>query len=308
MPKQNQCNDCTKWFDRNSPTQKRCTECIEKKNSVPKKKYVSNRFYNKICEHCNNQYVAKEYKSKYCYKCKEKITTECPCGCEKKFSRSRMKIDKNPYWTRHEWRGKTYLEIYGNKTPQCGFKKGLDNPNFTCLRSKNFSTLKCLNSIGQRFRSKLEVSFSEFCIKNDIPYINEVIVNLIDGKRKIVDFVIYDSIIVEISGFVTPLWKSRFIEKMKILRQSVLNPILILSYNFNLNFESSLYECKNDGPHKCTSPTVLINSIQDLHKSLKDIKFINNINYLNNIISPNYIESIKLDYNSYKTQKNGIYE
>jgi len=293
------CIICNDLFIINCPTHKKCLKCKKISTPIHLRKDI-NRSYNKVCEHCNNQYFAKEYKSKTCYTCNEKILTQCPCGCEKKFMRSRMMIDKNPYWVNHNNRGKTYIEIYGTKTPGCGFKKDLENPNFTCLRSKNFSTLKCLNSIGQRFRSKLEVSFSEYCIKNNIPYINEVIVNLIDGKRKIVDFVIYDNIIVEISGFASPEWKKTFIEKMKVLRQSTINPILILTYNNNIYLDSEIYECCN-----CN---VLVGSIQDLDKTIRTIKFLKNILYLNSMVFPNYFESIKLDYNSYKYKQILKYE
>lgn len=88
---------------------------------------------------------------------------------------------------------------------------------------------KFKNSRGEALRSKLEVLFSELLICNNINYIIEPKLRLVDGSYKIIDFVV-DDIIIEISGYAHDKWRESFIKKAHLLRQSCSNQILILTY------------------------------------------------------------------------------
>lgn len=206
----------------------------------------------------------------------------------KKFKGLRQKS----YVQGHATKGKTYLEIYGTSTPACGFKTGLENPNFTHLRQRKFGTFKYVNKIGEKYRSSLEVTFSEYCIDNEIPYISEVILNLVNGKRKIVDFVLYDHIIVEITGFAYTQWREKFIGQIKVLRKSIDNPILILTYDQNLITNSLIYECR--------AYDVFIAGVTDYKSIVKKLKLFNIMLHANSMIDTNLIETRTLNHNTYK--------
>lgn len=182
-----------------------------------------------FCTRCSVHYLARQANSKLCDACRcflnEKILCECGCG------RFTQRKHNNGYRGQCQKRGKTYKEIYGDKEIKCGFKKGELNPNYT--RSP-FIGRTLINSKGESYRSSLEVFFSEFCIRNNISYEYEVKTKLCNGKLKIVDFVLEGYIYVEISGFAYLKWQLDFINKMRLLRQSVSNPILILTYQKHL--------------------------------------------------------------------------
>lgn len=208
----------------------------------------------KICTKCEIKYFAKVHNSTICQSCRDEKNKlkECQCGCGQ--------LTKRKWALGHGLRGRTYREIYGDKIPKCGFAKGDLNPNFT--RSK-FIGCKLENKIGERFRSSLEVQFSEFCIENDIPYKYEERVKLIDGRVKIVDFVLFNTILVEITGFAYKGWQEIFIEKMKLLRQSTINPILILTYPKYIHTNSLI--------RKCLDIDVFVDSIESLETIIKKI-------------------------------------
>jgi hypothetical protein len=160
-------------------------------------------------------------------------------------------------------KGKSYKEIYNEKIPTCGFQPGDNNvarrpeirekisigvkksytPELRQKRRnqvyKDFDSGKSFcryqkkykNSKGEMFRSSLEVHFSEFLIRNSFHYEYEKVFKLINGKRKIVDFVIDNLILVEISGYAYKKWQEDFKTKMFLLRESINNPILILTYS-----------------------------------------------------------------------------
>jgi hypothetical protein len=113
-------------------------------------------------------------------------------------------------------KGKTYEEIYGTKTPKCGFKKGDLNPNFT--RDK-YVGCTLTNFSGKRFRSSYEVKFSNLLEFNNITYNYEHRFKLCNGKVKIVDFIINDKF-VEVTGYAYDKWKQDFDIKIQLLHQS----------------------------------------------------------------------------------------
>ncbi len=222
----------------------------------------------KKCKICNESFFAKVHNANLCVKCKEEKQklNPCQCGCDE--------LTKGKYKPGHRARGKTYLEIYGTTSPKCGFRKGDLNPNFT--RPK-YIGCKCKNKFGEKFRSQLEVLFSEFCHENNIPYEYEKIVNLINGKKKIVDFVLYDKIFVEISGFAYMSWQDSFMTSMNLLRKSVDNPILILTYQKNLNGEDPLIR-------KCRDIDIFIQAIENNSQTLRSINLFKSMLWCNEYI------------------------
>lgn len=113
-------------------------------------------------------------------------------------------------------KGKTYKEIYGDNLPKCGFKKGSDNPNFT--RDK-YIGCKLFNSSGKKFRSSYEVKFSEILEKNKIAYSYEHHYKLLNGKVKIVDFIV-GKVLIEVTGYAYIKWQQDFDVKIALLHQA----------------------------------------------------------------------------------------
>lgn len=129
-------------------------------------------------------------------------------------------------------KGKTYKEIYGTDSPNCGFKSGDNNPNF--YRSK-FTGCNKLNKYGEKFRSNYEVYFSETLRENNIAYDYEHQLKLCNGKVKIVDFIVNGEL-VEITGYAYPAWKDDFDIKIQLLKQSYpQNHIVIISTKNNID-------------------------------------------------------------------------
>lgn len=215
----------------------------------------------KICKVCHEKFLSKVHNTTICSECKNERDKlkPCQCGCGQ--------LTKKRWALGCGLRGRTYFEIYGTDNPPCGFAKGDQNPNFT--RPK-FAGLKYKNKFGENLRSNLEVIFSEFCREQNIPYEYERTVKLINGKRKIVDFVLYDRIFVEISGFAYKSWQDSFITAMDLLRKSVDNPILILAYQKNLDGEEPLIR-------KCSNIDIFIQAIENKVQTLKSIKLFKRI-------------------------------
>lgn len=228
------------------------------------------------CKYCGNSFNCFDKKATKCDECLTIISADCACGCGTKISRVKYKFLSNPYAINHDKRGKTYEEIYGTSKPTCGFKSGLLNVNYTKPKYRRF---KYENSIGQKFSSKLEVQFSEFLLKHNIKYECEVKIPLVDGKLKIVDFLLEDLILVEISGFAYENWQENFIYKIKLLRDSVSNPILILTYGSNLE-DSNIKNKLN----KCLDLDIFIDSIDNDLGILNKIRLFKAMRIANTII------------------------
>jgi predicted nuclease of restriction endonuclease-like RecB superfamily len=195
---------------------------------------------------------------------------------------------RSGYISNHQKRGKTYKEIYGTSTPKNGFKKGKLNPNYT---RPNYIGCVLPNSRGERFRSSLEVNFSEFCIKNNIPYQYEVRTHLCNGKLKIVDFVLDNLIYVEITGFAHSKWQEEFINKMFLLRQSITNPILVLTYDHHLRPNDDL---EIGAIYKVISDKdMFVESVSKPERVLEKIKMFKVMNFINNHILNKNATNIK---------------
>lgn len=126
-------------------------------------------------------------------------------------------------------KGKTYEQIYGHKTPGCGFKKGDKNPNFT--RDK-FIGCTVINSSGKKFRSKYEAKFSDILETNNILYDYEHHFKLCNNKVKIVDFIIKEQL-VEITGYAYEKWKQDFDTKINLLHTTYPNKKIVIISSFD---------------------------------------------------------------------------
>ena len=232
------------------------------------------------CLLCENKTRFIDYKEGYSKFCSRK--------CSKNTDEYRSKMTLALKGKSTSLKGKTYKEIYGTDIPKCGFRKGDDNQakkedvkikiskgvkkSYTEElkevrrqemykridegRLNNFHGLKYENSKGEKYRSNLEVLFSEILITNNISYKYEVTYKLNNGQRKIVDFVLEDFILVEITGYAYTNWQLAFQKKIKLLRESVDNPILVLTYSemldklredlfFGVDFDKrSIYDTK----------------------------------------------------------------
>lgn len=113
-------------------------------------------------------------------------------------------------------KGRTYREIYGDNVPGCGFKRGDANPNFT--RDK-YIGCTLFNKSGKRFRSSYEVLFSEILEDNNILYDYEHRYKLINGKVKVVDFIVNNKL-VEVTGYAYDKWQQDFDIKINLLSKS----------------------------------------------------------------------------------------
>jgi hypothetical protein len=240
------------------------------KRGVPAKKHRTS-----TCKYCSSTFACFDKKASICESCNEVITFQCRCGCGTEVTRIKFKSITNQYYRNHDKRGKTYKEIYGTDSPGCGFKLGLDNVNFTKPKYKRF---KYTNSIGEKFSSTLEVKFSEFLIKHNIPYKTEIKFPMLGGKLKIVDFLI-DDIIVEITGFAYSTWQMDFVSKIQTLRKSVDNPILILTYRYNMDDQLKWPLLK-----QCSSLDVFFDSIDNEEGILKKIQLLKTMKYINDEI------------------------
>lgn len=139
----------------------------------------------------------------------------------------------------------------------------------------NSKSLNKLNSRGEKFRSALEVKFSELLIKNNIKYQYEVVFKLINGKRKVVDFFIEDFLIVEISGYAHEKWKADFDAKIRVLRQSTDLPIFILTYP---KFAHEITQ------RNLIADDMFFDSIENEQHILRGIKFYDEIRRINEML------------------------
>jgi len=70
------------------------------------------------CILCDKDFLAADGKAKYCYECKE--NSIC-ISCDKKINLGNIRCGR----CYHKYRkGMTYMEIYGTKRPNCGYKPG----------------------------------------------------------------------------------------------------------------------------------------------------------------------------------------
>ena len=158
-------------------------------------------------------------------------------------------------------KGKTYKEIYGEVLPKCGFKKGNENPNFT--RDK-YVGCSLINTSGKKFRSSYEVIFSEILEKNNIEYSYEHHYRLVNGKVKIVDFIV-SNILIEVTGYAYLKWQQDFDIKIALLSKSYpAHHIMIVCDCDKLEL------LREKHSEYCT--IVSLNNVDSILKSISDLK------------------------------------
>jgi hypothetical protein len=218
--------------------------------------------FERVCVSCDNVFYAGDVKAKFCLDCKK--PRSCLCGCS-----TMVKTPGRQYAKNHSKRGKTYIEIYGTDAPTCGYQRGDSNiakredirrkisdgvkRSYTDdLKSKRRDNCywlsdryvcyarKFTSKNGDKFRSRFEVEVADFLCDNNYSYEYERKVVMKDGHYKLVDFVVGD-VHIEVTGFAFDSWKKHFIEKIKRLSESINNnPIVIISYNKNIEELSSV--------------------------------------------------------------------
>lgn len=150
-------------------------------------------------------------------------------------------------------KGKKYAEIYGDAIPNCGFKHGDQNPNFT--RDK-YIGCKITNKSGKKFRSSYEVIFSEMLEDNSIHYEYENQYKMCNGRVKVVDFVVKD-ILVEVTGYAYAAWKEDFDGKIQLLSASYPEKTIVI-----ISTSNNIEELKSK--HNSIATIFDINSQQDI--------------------------------------------
>jgi hypothetical protein len=232
----------------------------------------------KICRECKQHFLAKQQNTKICNSCRELVQVTCSCGCNKSTTKTVWESNKGPVFIRgHRVKGKTYEQIYGKPRSEIksGFKKGLENPNYTTQRFNPYGLTRP-NSIGENFRSSLEVKFSELLIRNNYSYQYEVRVKIGRDRIKVVDFIINEKIFVEVTGYVTSSWRQDFNTKISLLRAHYPNyPILLLTY------KEYVEELRNS----CQDIDIFIECIDSEVEVLKKIQLSQSIIFTNSIFS-----------------------
>jgi hypothetical protein len=162
-------------------------------------------------------------------------------------------------------RQKISIGVTKSYTPALRKKRGdVSRQNF--LNGISFGKLKYVNTINEKYRSKLEVFFSELMLKHNLKYTYEGKSNrflMSDGRVKVVDFIVNDKII-EITGFAYKKWQDDFIKKIINLNECVKKPIIIITYNKYVEYLCGiLYNYKN-------MKVINIENIEEIIKTIKD--------------------------------------
>jgi len=217
------------------------------------------------CILCKKDFITSYPTAIYCKECKEFRPCECGCGRIVKFPG--CKIARGCHK-----RGKTYEEFFKKPRNEIknGFQSGPTNPNYiesSILKRLTPAKLLYHNKVlydGETFRSQMEVSFYKFLKKNNISFTREIPYKLFNGRYKIVDFIIEDYILVEVSGYVFEDWKREFDMKMDWVTQTYPdNPVLIV-------VDKTKYEeCKLMNWRRNTKTSMLTDEVE----LLKDIKW-----------------------------------
>jgi very-short-patch-repair endonuclease len=93
---------------------------------APRKKYKRKKKRTFICKYCFNPFLAADVKACICKECSSLEDILCSCGCKEIVKRQKWQIAQNNsiFKIGHNLKGRTYEEIHGTSTPNCGFKRG----------------------------------------------------------------------------------------------------------------------------------------------------------------------------------------
>lgn len=254
---------------------------------ITKKGWKKRATLPRICKNCSCDFLAKDPKTKFCDTCKQS-THSCPkCRAEVKFGvrycsnycnqtdpnnvkvlegrkkqGAKMLGSKNPN-QRLDVRRKIRDGVTASYTPELRRKRG--EAMRKRIKEKGYVgwSRRLSNSRGEKFRSKLEVNFSELMIRNGIDYQYEVPMLLMDGSYKIVDFVV-NGVLIEISGFAYESWQNNFLKKMKVMRMTNDKQILVLTYPDKVDdLRRRIFRDQN----------LYVNSVDDEERILSGLKF-----------------------------------
>jgi len=248
-----------------------------------------------ICKFCNTKFFAVYKKASICSNCKTGFKCKI---CNNIITPGSRYCNKHHNILK---KGKTYKEIYGTDNPKCGFKKGENNiakqkhirekiskgvrksyvPELLEKRRRQFKKkrpntfkFKYITKRGEKCRSKYELIFANYLYENNIEYQTEVPIRMKNGKLKIVDFIINNNIIIEITGYGYDNWIKSFNEKIKILRESVNNPLIIITTKYK---DEELWK-------NCSNYNIFIHNIDDLDYIKETIRLSEYINILNKVL------------------------
>jgi hypothetical protein len=207
------CSICNKQFTAKTKHVKTCSPECRNKQIIKGRKTLSSK-----CINCGDIFIHKDVKAKKCKKCrndnrqyreKNNIEYFCICGCGRKTNH------KNSYTLGCHHRGKSYKEIYGTSSPNCGFQKGKNNPMAnpkTIQKIKSSVSKKDILYNNIYFRNNYELKLYQTLESLGIQVEYEPTLK-IDGKLYLPDFVIFEnnkpSKIYEISGYASVYEKSR---------------------------------------------------------------------------------------------------
>lgn len=253
-----------------------------------------------VCECCKQLKISHDAKTKWCEDCKKPKLCICGCG----------NLTKNPHT--HPYapgcknRGKTYKEIYGIDNPGCGFKRGLDNPNYDLILKtksnqsliryyqknpdklaaklkKGNETRHLIEPIGNEyFRSQWEKDVFQILQKNNITFEREIGIPIYNGT-KVVDFIVNNNVYIEVSGYSFIANKEKFKNKIKYLQEAVDKPVIIIT-------NKSLFEEISKGCWYTNVFTSLLNEEQ----IIKKIRFCQMINLINKEVEDKWRSEDKL--------------
>ncbi len=213
--------------------------------------------FSHVCERCKQEFCSGDVKGRFCIECKK--PKPCKCGCGKI-----VRTPSREYGAGCQHRGKTYFDIYGPVKPKCGFGVGefnvmaneaskskqsiglknsytpelLERRRYAKLLQIDngfvYGKMKCISLSGEKYRSKLEVLFSDALFIRNLNYVYEppaykLPENEFGYKRKVVDFLIGEYII-EITGLAHSSWVIEFIRKINLLKTATDKIIVILTY------------------------------------------------------------------------------
>ena len=275
--------------------------------------YIKKRVDTKITNAEIHKLIFQDNKDVYCVVCGSLIMYKkfsyvvkiCSNKCAHSTEEYKEKISKAVKGKSKKTKGKTYEEIYGTSNPACGFKKGdkniAKNPEIRKKISEGVTksyteelrkqrseqaynggfiggnyrkTIE--DNHGNRFRSKLEASFSNLLIENDIDYIYEQRVQLINGKIKIVDFVV-DNIFIEITGYAYESWQEDLQMKIKWLKESIDENDFIFLITYSDKKEKLFF----DSSRNKIGTNIFIFDMDELENIICKIDFVKEITYMN---------------------------
>ena len=232
-----------------------------------------------ICRYCGVSFMSADVKTYTCSVCK--MPKPCKCGCGEL-----VMTPSREYTFGHKIRGKTYLEIHGTSTPNCGHRKGeanaakrpevrkkisdgvkrsYQNPQLIQSRREKCVFLKrkwidfsCRfpANDGQKYRSRFEVEVADTLYGQGIQYEYEHKITMEGGKLKIVDFKV-GNLLIEVTGYAFDDWRQSFNKNIILLRHSVDNPIVIITYEKHTDELQQLVDL-----HKLQSTLVLGSNYQ----------------------------------------------